>query len=225
MLRLQHVMKRKSVLKNPNIEQPEFLSIPAAAKLCGVSRNTMYSWVRQEKLKAYKTPGRTNLIRPSDLVHFMQKSGMFVPPGLTDLARRDAGLGGDSDLKQDEVQNTAILIVDDEPIIRSVMVKALDGLCPIYQAETGYEALHLLTMRKDIGVILLDVVMPGQAGYETFDEIKKLKRDIDVFMVTGFANDIPDQVKDDPQIKAILHKPVKIEVLRERVAASVKDRQ
>lgn len=209
------------MVKRQEIDRPEFLSVPAAAELCGVSRNTLYSWVRQNKLKAYKTPGRTNLIRPHDLVQFMQTSGMFVPPGLIDLARRDAALG--AELEGDagdsvHAKEHSLLIVDDEPAVRSVLVRALDGIAPIYQAGTGFEALHLITVRTDIKLVLLDIQMPGQVGDETFREIKRLRPDLKVLVVTGFAPDIPSDMKNDPMIVDILDKPVDIHELHEKVA-------
>ena len=64
-----------------DIPEPKFLSVPESAKICGVSRNTVYMWVRQGKLGAYQTPGRTNLIRPSDLVKFMEENGLAKENG------------------------------------------------------------------------------------------------------------------------------------------------
>lgn len=207
------------MVKKSYIEKPEFLSVPAAAELCGVSRNTLYSWVRQAKLRAYTTPGRTNLIRPSDLVHFMQKSGMFVPPGLIDMARRDAAFGKDDGVHESiDTPENSILIVDDEPAVRSVLVRTLDGLAPLYQAGTGYEALHMLTVRKDIRVVLLDINMPGQWGTETFEEIKKIRPDIRVVIITGFSPDVPEAVRKDEQVAAIYDKPVDIHDLHEKVS-------
>jgi len=201
-----------------DLPQPKFLSVPEAAKICGVSRNTLYSWVRQGKLSAYKTPGRTNLIRPSDLVKFMQQNGMFVPASLHEMARRDELLndpaGSSSTLAEME---QAVLVVDDDPISRSLAVRALHETCQVHQAETGYEALHLLTMHKDIKIVLLDMRMPGQHGIDTLSEIKRLRPDVAVIVVTGFADDVTDAVLARGMVERVVEKPVTIPVLQKAV--------
>lgn len=191
-----------------DIPQPTFLSVPDAAKICGVSRNTVYAWVRQGKLGAYQTPGRTNLIRPSDLVKFMHQNGMFVPASLMELARADD--------KQSRAQprmpsgagrDHTVLVADDDPITRSLAVRAIHDTCQVYQAETGYEALHLLTLHSSIDVILLDLRMPGQHGSETLREILQLRPDVAIVIMTGFTEDLPRDLDAQVMVTEILEKP------------------
>ena len=202
----------------PELPQPKFLSVPEAAKICGVSRNTLYSWVRQGKLSAYKTPGRTNLIRPSDLVKFMHQNGMFVPASLLELSRQDEKLNETND---EQAMNTrldhTVLVVDDDPISRSLAVRALNDTCHVYQAETGYEALHLLTVHRDIKIVLLDMRMPGQHGSETLSEIKRLRPDVAVVVVTGFADDVTEEILAKGLVERIVEKPVTLPVLQEAI--------
>ena len=174
----------------------------------------MYVWARQGKLSTYKTPGRTNLIRPTDLVKFMQKSGMFVPPGLVELARKDENMGAlDPQPNEDGSRKPAILVVDDDMLVRTMVVQVLDDTYQIYQAQTGYEALHLLTLRKNIDLVLLDIRMPGQTGNETFAEIKKLRPDVKVVLCTGYIEDVPNSVKNDSIVCSVIEKPVDEETL------------
>ena len=179
--------------------------------------NTVYMWVRQGKLGAYQTPGRTNLIRPSDLVHFMQENGMFVPTTLSDLARRDEKLNssqlstnsGEADDDRD-----AILVVDDDPVTRSLVVRALNDDFHVVQAETGYEALHLVTMNKRIFIVILDLRMPGQHGLETLNELKQLKPDLQVIVLSGFAEDLPPAKLSDGTVASAIQKPFTIQQLQ-----------
>jgi excisionase family DNA binding protein len=201
------------------LPQPRFLSVPEAAKICGVSRNTLYSWVRQEKLSAYKTPGRTNLIRPTDLVKFMRSNGMFVPTGLHELARRDEQMNASAttfDLPAP--LGHTVLVVDDDTVSRRLAARALEDTCRVYQAETGYEALHLLTIHKDIRIALLDMRMPGQHGADTLTEIKRLRPDVAVIVVTGFADDVTDDVLARGLVEQVVEKPVTMPQLRTVVA-------
>jgi len=201
-----------------DIPQPKFLSVPEAAKICGVSRNTVYAWVRQGKLGAYQTPGRTNLIRPSDLVKFMHQNGMFVPSSLVEVARVDdkqsstppkAVEGGGHD--------HTVLVADDDPITRSLAVRAIHENCQAYQAETGYEALHLLTIHKEIDIILLDLRMPGQHGAETLREISALRPDVAIIIITGYPVDIPPEASDMTMVVTIIEKPFTMPALQQAI--------
>ena len=178
-----------------NYPEPKYLSVPDAAKFCGVSRNTVYTWVRKGKLGAYQTPGKTNLIRPTDLVKFMSVSGLFIPPALADLAREDEKLLGQTvgspsqvapSYEHPEVQ---VLAVDDDALTRSYYARVLQGFAPILLAGTGFEALHLIATQPSVSVVLLDLRMPGQHGMKTYREIRQLRTNLPVLVVSGFAED------------------------------------
>ncbi len=208
--------KERKVIMDKDLNEPHFFSVPEAAKLCGVSRNTLYTWVKQGKIRAYQTPGRTNLIRPSDLVSFMEGSGMFIPADLSSAAQEDE--------KVPEARNTdtssegpAILVVDDEALIRNFVTRAFRSDLTVYQAETGYEALHLLTFHKNIKVVLLDLHMPGQHGLETLREMTALRPDVAVGIITGFEDEISVQLRATGHISEVLRKPFGAEDVKHMV--------
>ncbi|SIQ43302.1 MULTISPECIES: ATP-binding protein [unclassified Paenibacillus] len=71
-------------------------------------------------------------------------------------------------------QAAVILAVDDDPVNLNVL-KAIfaDQPYEIVTAASGREALELLRARSgDIGLVLLDVMMPGMSGYEVCREIR-----------------------------------------------------
>ncbi len=206
-----------------DIPQPLFLSVPDAAKLCGVSRNTLYTWVRKGKLSAYQTPGRTNLIRPSDLVKFMQESGLFVPSALEEMAQRDEANNQPVPSNTAKEGEVGVLVVDDDPSSRSVVVRALNETYKMFQAQTGYEALHILTLRKEIKVVLLDLRMPGQHGLATLKELKELRPDTRVVIVTGYAGEIPEELIAGGAVARVLEKPITVAMLRQEVADLIKE--
>jgi CheY-like chemotaxis protein len=67
-----------------------------------------------------------------------------------------------------------ILFVDDEPSIREEAVQLLrrDGH-KVVEATNGREAMRMLET-VPIDVVILDVVMPKQDGFETISEIRRL---------------------------------------------------
>ena len=198
-----------------DLPEPKFLSVPDAAKICGVSRNTVFMWVRQNKLYAYKTPGNTNLIRPSDLVKFMTASGMFVPASLSEMAAQDDKVVNASG-SSDHAKKTAapvkslgnVLVVDDDAMVRTLMMRVLKDVAQVFLTETGYEALHLLTQHHDIDLVLLDLRMPGQHGTETLKDIRRLSPHSSVIVVSGFAADLPKALLDNGMVDQFLQKPV-----------------
>ena len=208
-------------MKKHDLSQPTFITVPRAATICGVSRNTMFQWVRQGKVKAYQTPGKTNLIRPSDLVAFMRQSGMFVPPDLATLAQEDLAIEARFGASAPPGDFVA-LVVDDDAAVREVMAHALRDICTVLQAQTGYEALHLLTLHANIRLILLDLRMPGQHGLQTLKEIQTFRPDVRIVIVTGYDGEIPTEVRHAVPPIPIISKPFDVDVLREQVR-SIRD--
>jgi adenylate cyclase len=81
------------------------------------------------------------------------------------------------------------LIVDDSQVNRKVLARHLESLdIDSREAGNGREALDLLRAgATDIGVVLLDIVMPEMDGYETLAAIKadETLRHLPVIMISG----------------------------------------
>lgn len=188
------------------LPQPTFLSSPKVATLCGVTRNTVCCWIRDGKLPSYRTAGGKNLIRPSDLLAFMRDNNMFVPDLLVQLAAADQV--SEKGPERVTANEPAILVVDDDADARSLAKRCLSQLAlPILEAETGYEALHLLLQRPEIALVVLDMVMPGQHGSKTYAEIRRQYPGMPVIVVTGYLiEDMVEQFREGkPEL--ILSKP------------------
>ncbi|WP_083863560.1 hybrid sensor histidine kinase/response regulator [Desulfobacula toluolica] len=78
-----------------------------------------------------------------------------------------------------------LLLVDDEDGFRTTIAKRLGkrGFVPI-QASSGEECLDILG-RKPVGVVVLDVKMPGISGIDTLKAIKQAYKKIQVILLTG----------------------------------------
>ena len=177
------------------LPEPTFLSAPKAATLCGVSRNTICCWIRDGKLPSYRTAGGKNLIRPSDLLDFMRDNRMFIPQALEELAKADQQSNEPESENRTTSAEPSILVVDDDPQARILAVKTVQKLeLPVLEAETGFEAMHIMTKHPEVALIILDLVMPGQHGTKTLAEIRKKDEKIPVIVVTGYP---PDDVNKD----------------------------
>jgi two-component system nitrogen regulation response regulator NtrX len=82
----------------------------------------------------------------------------------------------------------AVLIIDDEEGIR----ESLSGIFEdegydVFTASSGEEALKMLRDRSP-DLIILDVWLPGIDGVQTLKEIRNMKPDLPVIMISGHGN-------------------------------------
>jgi len=80
------------------------------------------------------------------------------------------------------MKNT-ILLVDDEPSVLEAYSIILEDDYDLIPVRSGYEALEELR-RRDVDLVLLDIMMPGMDGIETLKRIKEIDSDLNVIMVT-----------------------------------------
>lgn len=108
----------------------------------------------------------------------------------------------------------AILIVDDDPTIRAMFARALNGRAEIDTAGNGGEALRMLGARK-YALVLLDLHMPVMDGFvvlQTLASKDGFNKDTPVYVVTA---DMSEQAR----IRALRHavffltKPVPLSTL------------
>jgi len=104
-----------------------------------------------------------------------------------------------------------ILLVDDNTIVRDMLVDLVGSLG--YHADAavgGEEALDLFD-RGRYGVVLTDLVMPGMSGWEVLAALRQRDPHIPVVIVTG-SPVVGDPRAAQPGV-AILKKPVDVTAL------------
>jgi len=127
-----------------------------------------------------------------------------------------------------EFKDMNILLVDDTPENLYVMESALDELeCTIYQANSGSEALRMLTQRE-FDLVLLDVQMPEMDGFEVAELMKgnKKTQDVAIIFITALSKEIK-YINKGYEVGAenYLFKPIEPDELRGKVEASLKYRR
>ncbi len=70
-----------------------------------------------------------------------------------------------------EIDRPKVLVVDDDPLNRSLLRVVLAPTCSVLEAESGPEALDLIA-RSEPDLVLLDVMMPGMSGHDVCRAIK-----------------------------------------------------
>ena len=82
-----------------------------------------------------------------------------------------------------------ILLIDDEEMIIKVGQELLQELgYEVLSARSGREAIELYQRNPDkIDLVIMDMIMPGMGGGETFDRLKRSNRDIKVLLSSGYS--------------------------------------
>src|SRR5690349_20947569 len=79
-----------------------------------------------------------------------------------------------------------ILIVDDEPGIRTVIRKILTTAeHKVLEAARGADALALLPRHREIDIVFVDVYMPGMNGIELTIRLQQLPLQPAIIVMTG----------------------------------------
>ncbi|QQG35491.1 MAG: response regulator [Micavibrio aeruginosavorus] len=89
-----------------------------------------------------------------------------------------------------------VLVVDDDQLIHELISVALsNGNYEILHAFSADDALRQFCKHGDIGLIITDIVMPGQDGTKLIKQIRAVRDDIPVLAITGgVENAIDDYV-------------------------------
>jgi CheY-like chemotaxis protein len=93
-----------------------------------------------------------------------------------------------------------VLVVDDEPVVRSVACRLLRRLgLECLTAEDGLQAIEIYRERgDDISMILLDLTMPHMDGRETLKELRALNPDARVILSSGYSSiDVMPSLEDE----------------------------
>lgn len=109
-----------------------------------------------------------------------------------------------------------LLLVDDDREFREEFAESLSDY-EIIQADSGQEAMRLLSRANEIDLVIMDVFMPGLSGTEVLKQIRNNFPGLGIIILTGYSS-------KDVAIEALkghaddyLEKPVDIEKARETI--------
>jgi diguanylate cyclase (GGDEF)-like protein len=81
-----------------------------------------------------------------------------------------------------------VLLVDDDPLTATMLAQFLRGMgCMVDSAEDGEEAVKKVAQTQ-FDLVLLDLVLPGMSGSETFEIIKGFDEDIPIIISTAYGS-------------------------------------
>jgi len=120
----------------------------------------------------------------------------------------------------------AILIVDDDPLIRSSLKDIFSELseCTAETAADPFDAMQKLN-HKAFDIVFSDIMMPGMNGIDFLKRIKQQDPTISVVMITGFPTvDVAIHAMKEGAVD-FLTKPFRIDEIRRIVTRLVQERR
>ena len=178
----------------------------AVGEMLHVDPGSVANWIDQGLLRAYRTPGGHRRVESEDLVNFLRKHKMPIPPELDPCPVR-------------------VLIVDDNPATAQLISEAIQKEHPDYEileAHDGFTAGTILgTLRPHL--VILDLQMPGMDGYEVCRIIKSqaATRHAEVVAMTGHPLEDGEESILEMGARICLSKPLDMELLLKEVDASL----
>ncbi|MBQ9245807.1 response regulator transcription factor [bacterium] len=83
-----------------------------------------------------------------------------------------------------------VLIAEDHPLTRQTLeyqIKKLKNVGLLSTVENGKDAVNFVNTQQPPDIILMDIDMPVMDGIEATQEIKKLKKNIKIIMLTSYT--------------------------------------
>lgn len=110
----------------------------------------------------------------------------------------------------------AVLVVEDNPMVRANAVHLLQDLgFPVLDAYNGTEALRLIRTRPEIGLLFVDVRMPGMSGPDLAKAALRLRPALKIVFTSGYVDErsLPDEMPFVP-------KPWRVDQVSEAITAA-----
>jgi len=124
-----------------------------------------------------------------------------------------------NDLAQSASLQNTILIVDDEAVNIRLLLEVLQQHYRVLVATSGEQALKLLGKDNSIGLMLLDVDMPGMSGLEVLSNIRKSTRlsQLPIILVTSRNKPVDEAFGLEQGANDYISKPISAAIVKARV--------
>ncbi|MDF1590335.1 MAG: SLC13 family permease [Desulfobacterales bacterium] len=119
--------------------------------------------------------------------------------------------------KQAEEKKPVILLVDDEDQFRTALAKRLSVRgYEVLDVDNGEDAIKI-ARHKDPEVVVLDQKMPDMDGIQTLKELKKIRPEVQIIMLTGHGSIESARMTGKHDVFAYLQKPAPLDEVIEKI--------
>jgi DNA-binding response OmpR family regulator len=114
-----------------------------------------------------------------------------------------------------------ILLADDDESVRKMVGRVLESVgYQVLMASTGRETVAKFRAGKP-DLILLDLKMPDQEGWEAFEQVNHEDALVPVVVITAWPNQYDQAVKRG--IDALMEKPLDMQLLLETIESLLRE--
>ena len=192
-----------------------FFTTKGPGKGTGLGLSMVFGFIKQSggHINVYSEPGRGTTFR----LYFR----IAVPAVDQDASEQPAAQDS-----KDKSAGETILVVEDNPGLRRVVVKQLTDLgYRVIEADTARKALEVLDSGQPIDLLFTDVVMPGgMDGCELAQETMKRRPGARVLLTSGFPGTCLSETEGFGTDICLLSKPYRKDELTRTVRAVLEGR-
>jgi two-component system, cell cycle sensor histidine kinase and response regulator CckA len=118
-----------------------------------------------------------------------------------------------------ELDSVLVLVVEDEPAIRGLVRRTLEGAgLIVIEAENGRQALDIFALGGEPPkLVLTDVIMPELNGRELSDALADLQPQLPILFMSGYTGDEVLARSLLPETAPFIQKPFAPDELLQRV--------
>ena len=144
----------------------------------GLGLSMIYGFARQSEgyARIYSEVGRGTTFK------------LYLPRYVGDQVARDEPSKGEVAQEPQRARKEVVLVVEDEPAVRALVVDLLDELgYRSVEAVDGLAGLKLIQGEDRIDLLVTDIGLPGLNGRQLADAARLLRPNLKVLFMTGYA--------------------------------------
>ena len=192
-----------------NLQNDEvFLTTEEVLEYLQVNLRTVYRLIKAGKIPAVRV-GRQWRFRKRDIDAWLdtQRTHTAAPA----VAPTDTPSAPPPD-RAAKAGHHRILVVDDEASIRELLVKTLS--LAEYEVDTAADGDSALSRLRDTAnrcdLAIVDLKMPGMDGLMLIRQVKRLRPDLPVIIITGFSTEVSAIEAINLGVAGYLTKPFRV---------------
>ncbi len=112
---------------------------------------------------------------------------LLLPRYTGDLAAEDGGAGA-APAAPEPAGGGAVLVLEDEPVVRAIVVEVLEDLgYSAIEAADGPSGLEILLSPRRIDLLITDIGLPGLNGRQVAEAARQSRPNLKILFMTGYA--------------------------------------
>ncbi len=119
------------------------------------------------------------------------------------------------------VQALRILVVDDDPNLLYILSRFLEtDNHRVTGCTTGEAAIETFCKNPtDFDLLITDLTLPDRDGWEIADQVKALRPEVQVMLITGWVEELDEKKLSQHRIACVINKPYRFDEVQKAIAS------